>query len=209
MPNFPRNELEIVALAENMLAGYLAHAADFPSIDPATDLVALEAALGHYQTDKQTQADAKSQAKLATQTKTMKLDSLAELMKNDLKISEVDTAGDPEKLTEIGWGPRQAPQPVLLPSQPNTLHPVAEGQGTLWLAWDRSTSGGPVRNYIIERRQQPAGGGEFGDWDIVGTSLNNEISLTEQPRGIQMEYHVKAANVGGESMPSNTAAVVL
>jgi hypothetical protein len=43
----------------------------------------------------------------------------------------------------------------------------------------------------------------------VGSSLNNEINLIDQPRGIQMEYRVKAANIGGESTPSNTAAVVL
>jgi hypothetical protein len=29
------------------------------------------------------------------------------------------------------------------------------------------------------------------------------------PRGPQLEYRVKAVNVGGESIPSNTLAVVL
>ena len=130
-------------------------------------------------------------------------------MKNDLKLSEVDTVDDPTKLAEIGWGPRQAPQPTEAPGQPNNLHPVAEGQGMLWLAWDRPASGGPVRNYIVERREQPAGGGEFDDWAIAGTSLNNEINLTEQPRGIQMEYRVTASNTAGESNPSNVASVVL
>ena len=33
--------------------------------------------------------------------------------------------------------------------------------------------------------------------------------LTNQPRGPQLEYRVKAVNVGGESIPSNTVAVVL
>jgi hypothetical protein len=209
MPKFPTKESEVVALAESMIAGYTAHPADFPSIDPATDLTALQAALDNYQTQKSSQDDAWSQAKIATATKDGQLDALVELMKNDLKVSEVDVASDPQKLSEIGWGPRQDPQPVEPPGQPINLHPVAEGQGMLWLAWDRPASGGPVRNYIIERRQQPAGGGEFGDWAIVGSALNNEISLLDQPRGIQMEYRVKAANTSGESMPSNTAAVVL
>ncbi len=209
MPNFPKTEAEVVALVEAMIAGYTAHPADFPSIDPLTDLIALQAALDGYQTDRQSQIDARAQAKLATVTKGTKLDDLSELMKNDLKLSEVDVADDPEKLTQIGWGPRQDPQPVVAPGQPTNLHPVAEGQGMLWLAWDSPASGGPVRNYIVERREQPAGGGEFGTWAIVGSVLNNEINLLDQPRGIQMEYHVKAANTGGESMPSNTAPVVL
>ena len=211
MPNFPRSESEIVALVEAMIAGYTAHPADFPSIDPLTDLVALQTALTDYQTDRQGQIDARAQAKLATVTKGTKLGDLVELMNNDLKLSEVDVADDPTKLAQIGWGPRQDPQPVVAPGQPTNLHPVAEGQGMLWLAWDSSAtdSGGPVRNYVVERREQPLGGGEFGVWDIVGTALNNEINLTDQLRGVQMEYRVKAANVGGESMPSNTAAVVL
>lgn len=211
MPTFPTKEAETVALAEAMIAGYTAHAADFPSIDPLTDLVALQAALDTYQTDKQGQIDARAQAQLATITKETKIDALVELMRNDLKLSEVDVANDPAKLTQIGWGPKSPPQPIVTPGQPTNLRPVAEGQGILWLAWDRSASdsGGPVRNYIVERREQPAGGGEFGTWSIVSSALNNEISLDDQPRNIQMEYRIKATNIGGESVPSNTAAVVL
>ncbi len=209
MPNFPRQEAEVVALAEAMIAGYTAHPADFPSIDPLTDLVALQTALTTYQADKQSQLDSRAQAKLATQTKGTTLDALTDLMLNDLKLSEVDVAADPTKLTQIGWGPRQEPTPVDPPGQPTNLHPVAEGHGMLWLAWDRSETGDPPRNYVVQRREQPAGGGVFGDWAIVGTALNNEINLSDQPRGIQMEYRVKAVNNGGESMYSNTAAVVL
>ncbi len=209
MPVFPRQEPDVVALAEAMIAGYTAHPGDFPSIDPLVELVALQTALTAYQTDRQSQLDSRAQAKIATVTKSTTLDSLTELMNNDLKLSEVDVAANPEKLTQIGWGPRQDPQPVDPPGQPTNLHPVAEGQGLLWLAWDSPETGDPLRNYVVQRREQPAGGGAFGDWEIVDTALNNEISMTDQPRGVQMEYRVKAINNGGESMPSNTSAVVL
>jgi uncharacterized protein (DUF433 family) len=205
MPTFPRTEAEVVALAEAMVAGYTAHAADFPSVTVAD----LQTALSTYQTDKNGQEDARAQAKIATETKEVKLDDLVELMKNDLKLSEVDVADDPEKLAEIGWGPRQQPQPVPLPGQPDNFVPTVEGPGDVWFEWDSPASGGIIRNYIIERREQPSGGGDFSAWDVIGTSLNTEIHLLEQPRGIQMEYRVKAANVSGESLPSNTAAVVL
>jgi hypothetical protein len=205
MPAFPRTESEIVSLAEAMVAGYTAHAADFPSITVAD----LQTALTTFQTNRQAQINARSQAQIATETKDEKLDLLVEMMKNDLKLSEVDVADEPEKLTEIGWAPRQQPQPEPLPGQPDELHPTVEGQGDIWLEWNSPAYGGIIRNYIIERREQPAGGGTFGEWNVVGTSLNNEIHLLEQPRGIQMEYRVKAANVSGESMPSNTSAVVL
>ena len=103
MPTFPTKEADLVALAETMIAGYTAHGADFPSIDAAA-LAELQAALDGYQTDKNNQVDTKAQAKIATETKDTKLDDLTELMKNDLKLSEVDVADDPEKLAQIGWG---------------------------------------------------------------------------------------------------------
>ncbi len=205
MPAFPRTESEVIALAEAMVAGYTAHAADFPSVTVAT----LSTALTTFQTNRQAQISAQSQAQLATETKGDKLDALIELMKNDLKKSEVDTASDPTKLAEIGWGPRQQPVPVDPPGQPVNFHPTAEGPGDLWLEWESPATGGLVRNYIIECRERAAGGTEFGDWSVVGTSLNTDTHLLEQPRGIQLEYRVKSTNVSGESMPSNTAAVVL
>jgi hypothetical protein len=205
MPAFPRTESEVIALAEAMVAGYTAHAADFPSVTVAT----LSTALSTFQTNRQAQINAKSQSQLATETKEVKLDALVELMKNDLKKSEVDVAADPGKLAEIGWGPRSQPMPVDPPGQPDNFHPTAEGPGDVWLEWDTPATGGIIRNYIIERRERPTGGVEFGDWSVIGTSLNTDTHLLEQPRGIQLEYRVKAANVSGESMPSNTAAVVL
>jgi hypothetical protein len=205
MPVFPKTESEVIALAEAMVAGYTAHAADFPSVTVAT----LSTALSTFQTNRQAQINARSQAQLATETKEDKLDALVELMKNDLKKSEVDVCAAPTKLYEIGWGPRSVPMPVEPPGQPDNFHPTAEGPGDIWLVWDTPAMGGLVRNYILERRERTTGGTEFGDWSVVGTSLNTDTHLLEQPRGIQLEYRVKSANVSGESMPSNTAAVVL
>ena len=97
------------------------------------------------------------------------------------------------------------------PGQPRNLESVIQGAGTLFLDWKAPArgSGGTVRTYIIKRREQPAGGGEFGSWSQVGIAIESETSLTNQPRGPQLEYRVKAVNVGGESIPSNTVAVVL
>ncbi|MDD5326860.1 MAG: fibronectin type III domain-containing protein [Phycisphaerae bacterium] len=205
MPKFPNREAEVVALAETMVAGLTAHAADFPSVDA----VSLQAALTNYKSQRQTQEDARSQAQIATVTKDEQLDALTELMKNDLKLSEVDVADDPEKLTEIGWGPRQDPQPIVAPGSPTDLHPISEGQGTIWLKWDKpANGGGPVRNYIVERRDQQQDG-SFGAWTLVQTTYNCEINLTEQPDNVRVEYRVKASNAAGESMPSNSVSVVL
>ncbi|MBA7646977.1 hypothetical protein ES703_54745 [subsurface metagenome] len=211
MAQFPNAEADIVALASAMIAGYTAHPADFPSMDPLTDLVALQAALSGYQTAKIAQTDALAAAQVATETKDLKLDDLEDLMRDELKKSEVDVGSDSEKLEYIGWGPKAPPTPAVTPGQPRNLDPVIQGPGTLFLDWKPPArgSGGTVRTYVIERREQPSGGGQFGSWAQVAIALETEATLMDQPRGPQLEYRIKAVNAGGESIPSNTAAVVL
>jgi hypothetical protein len=62
---------------------------------------------------------------------------------------------------------------------------------------------------VVERREQPAGGGPFGSWAQVAIAMESETLLADQPRGQQLEYRIMAVNTGGKSLPSNTAAVVL
>ena len=207
MPQFPKAEADIVALANAMVGGYGAHAADFPS----ADALGLTTALTGYSTVKTAQTDALAAAQVATEAKNLKLDTLEDKMRDELKKSEVDVGTDSEKLEYIGWGPKALPSPADAPGQPRNLDPVVQGAGILFLDWKAPArgSGGTVRTYVIERREQPSGGGQFGSWAQVGIALETEATLMDQPRGPQLEYRVKAVNAGGESIPSNTAAVVL
>ena len=207
MPRFPRREAEVIALADAMIAGYTANPADFPN----ADVPALQAARDAYQTARDEQTESMGRAQLKTDVKDEKLDDLEDVMKNQLKQSEVDTAADPEKLGLIGSGPKAPGQPSNPPGQPRALDPVIQGPGTLFLDWKQPAPGvgGPVRSYVIERRTQPGGGGAFDAWAQVNVALESEITLIGQPRGRQLEYRVIAINTGGRSVPSNTAAVVL
>jgi len=208
MPKFPKREADILALADAMIAGYTAHAADFPSRAPG---LAFKARRLGYLTAKDAQTEALAAAQVATEQKDAKLTALIELMKDELKKSEVDVGADSEKLEYIGWGPKAPPSPADPPGQPRNLDAIIQGPGTLSLDWKGPArgSGGNVRTYVIERREQPEAGGEFGDWAQVGIALESETTLMNQPRGPQLEYRVKAINTGGESTPSNTVAVVL
>jgi len=67
--------------------------------------------------------------------------------------------------------------------------------------------GAQARTYIIERRDLTIDG--TGDWRQAAISLETRASLKRQPRGVQLEYRVKAVNKAGQSSPSNTIAVVL
>ncbi|HOV76266.1 MAG TPA: fibronectin type III domain-containing protein [Candidatus Hydrogenedentes bacterium] len=206
MPNFPKRDADIVALADAMIAGY----GQNPSVFPHADVATLQSLRAGYQTKKNEQLDADAKAQLATEAKDGALDALEGIMKVQLRQSEVDTADDSEKLELIGWGPKAPAQPSNPPGQPRNLDPVIQGPSTLFLDWKSPAPGpgGRVRTYLIERRKQVSGGA-FNEWHQVGVALDSELTLTEQPRNVQLEYRIIAVNNGGNSVPSNTAAVVL
>lgn len=204
MPRFPTKEADIADLADRMVSGYKNHPADFPGIV----WVALNLRNLHYKSARKNRREKQAQAKLATQTKTDSFALLKRIMKEQLKQSEVDVAAEPEKLALIGWGPAKEPQPVERPGEPKILHSINQGKGNLTLKWDSPSSGGAVRNYIIERRCQKADG-KFDSWKLIATAIQNHITLTNQPQKSTLEYRVKAVNISGESIPSNTIAIIL
>jgi len=206
VPKFPKREADILALADAMIAGYTVHGADFPSHTGPW----LPIRRSVYIATKKAQTEALAVAQVATEQKEAKLAALVELMKDELKKSEVDVGADSEKLEYIGWGPKAIPSPADPPGQPRNLDAVMQGANTVLLDFKAPArgSGGQVRTYVIERRDQPQDG-EFGNWQQAGIALESETTLMNQPRGVQLEYRVKAINTGGESPPSNTVAVVL
>jgi len=205
MPRFPKKEAEISELAKQMIVGFNNHAADFPSVH----LHPLISVYNLYISLRDSQVDAFSAAKLATEAKEDKLQVLKEVMKNDLKKSEVDVADEPEKLALIGWGPPKLPQSVQRAGQPINLYSANQGEGEIVLKWDNPADGGAIRNYIVQQRFQEEVDGEFSVWRVIANSFQNEIFLTNQPQRITLEYRVKAVNISGESLPSNVVAAVL
>jgi hypothetical protein len=209
MATFPKTEKDIVALAENMVAGLTQHAGYFPSIQLA-QIAVLNDKIVEFKELKGKQEVAKGDMHVATIDKDSNLDELAEMMKNYLTKAEMDCHEAPEKLTEIGWGTRQQPSPIPAPGTPINMVVEAEGIGEIWLKWSKPTTngGGTVRNYIVERCTKLSDN-NFGPWTFVQSAYKNKAHLTEQPSNARLLYRVKASNGGGESMPSNTVLVVL
>jgi hypothetical protein len=191
-----------------MIGGYTEHAAMFPN----SDVALLQGLRDAYNTTTAAQTEAMAKSQLATEAKQAALNQLHAVIKQQLKLSQIDSADNPENLNYIGWGPRTAAQSIEAPGQPLTLKSVDEGAGTLLIEWKRPArgSGGPVRTYIIERRELTIDEtGDWGEWRQAAISLQTRASLKDQPRGVQLEYRIKAINKAGESQPSNTIAVVL
>jgi len=209
MPRFPAQQSEILALARGMIAGYTKHPAVFPNSDAAL----LQSLRDAYNTAAAAQTEAMAAARVATEAKQAALAELQAAVKCQLKQSQVDTAANPEGLKYIGWGPRAAARPLERPGQPLALKSVEEGPGTLLIEWRRPprTSGGPVRTYLIERRDLTIGPKrtKWSPWKQAAIALDPAAQLKDQPRATQLEYRVKAVNKAGQSKPSNTIAVVL
>lgn len=204
MAQYPRTQAQISALAESMIGGFSQH----PDYYPHSDCPALQQALADYNAASNDLVSAQSQVAIAAEIKRQKLDSLQEVMKNQLKLSQVDCTSDPVKLECIGWSPRREPQSIEAPSQPLNLRIAAQSDCCLFLEWDKPPYDvtRPVRYYKLERRKVEQ---TTEDWQMIATSINNELKLTDQPQMIRFEYRVKSINASGESLPSNVIAVVL
>lgn len=206
MPKFPKKEADVYALVTQMIAGYTA----YPAVFPHANVPALEDALNDAHNQVIVQNCFLADARIATEAKEDALDDLAAEMKRQLKRSTVDTKDNPTALTLIGWDAKPESKAIRKPGQPRHLEATQQGPGTVYLDWKAPVPGkrGAVRHYTILRREH-APGQPFNDWFQAGLALETEITLTNQPRFIQLEYRIIAINASGVSVPSNVAAVVV
>jgi len=206
MPRFPKKEADIFALVNQMIAGYTDH----PAVFPHADVAALTNARIDYTNQVIVAGCYKADVALATEVKDNAFRALTRKMKQQLKRSEVDTKDTPLQLKLIGWTEERYGGQTRKPAQPRSLEATPRGPGVVELEWKAPApgKGGPVRSYVILRRQQLPGQ-KFTEWSQEGMALTPEITLTNQPRYIQLEYRIIAVNATGTSIPSNAVAVVL
>ena len=198
MPEFPTTEPQIMAFADRMLSGYSLHAADFLNVNRMK--LAMKRAA--YMMARKTAKDAYSKLRIETKNRNEKLLDLKNIMKQSLQKAEVDVTSNPEKLKLIGWGPpKQSSQPQQIPGQPIDLAVIDKQNGTVNLIWKKPIDGRIVYNYIIERQNQT------DNWALVTISYDCQANLPNQPKGIHLEYRVRASNLAGQSLPSNTATI--
>jgi len=202
MATFPRTEPRIKSLAQNMVSGLTASAADFPA--PPVTPAALQALLTSLITLCDEQVAAQAAMEQATQTKTAGLEELVTAMKADLRYAEDAVNHDDSKLTALGWGGRAVGTALQSPGQPRSLEAPRQGEGWIFLDWKQPVDGGAVAAYKIERRERPS-----GDWMLVSMAIESEAMLNNQERGKDWEFRIIATNKAGESIPSNTVAAVL
>ena len=206
MATFPTREADIMALAQNIIAG-MTDNPDFP--DPPLTPAELRARLDAFSGTSDAQAAAQSAVQQATETKHVDFEELIAGMKAMLHYAEDAVRGNDAKLTALGWGARspRTPHVPQLPGQPRNVRAQQQGEGSITLEWDESEDGDEAACYKADRRSQDSG--MWSAWQIVGTAVGTSIVLAEQPRGSALEFRIVAINRAGESLPSNTVTAVL
>jgi hypothetical protein len=206
MTKFPTSEPQIIALVARMVAGFTKYPADFPRISTFSR-IKLSTANRSYLLAKKSLVEACAKLRIATKVKREKLLELKNIMKTSLQKAQVDVTNNPEKLKLIGWEPKSACQRAQIPGQPTDLAIVDKQNGALSLNWNKPVNGGTTYNYIIERRCRNTD--QSDNWTLEAISYGCRITLANQPKGIKLEYRIRASNLAGQSLPSNTATITL
>ena len=202
MPRFPEREAQIHPLAMSIAIGLWDNQPIYPN--PPVNPIAMVDKANLYINARNSTIAARAAAEQATSAKDDALENLIEAMKADLRYAENTVNFDDDKLKLIGWAGKKVATPLAAPGQPRLLEAVKQGAGWLKLDWKAPIDGGKAAAYTIERRNRPAGA-----WQTVATAILSEITLVDQPRGVELEYRVIAVNKAGDSEPSNTVMVVL
>jgi len=202
MARFPKAEAEIVALSQAMVSGLTANAVLYPA--PPVLPAALTTLVSAYTTAKNAAIAALATAEQKTADKDDAIEALTDAMKSDIRYAENKVNYDDDKLKLIGWAGKKAPTDLQPPGQTRLLEAPRQGEGWVFLDWKAPIDGGAPSAYKISRRERPA-----GPWEDVGTAIESEATLVEQPRGKELEYLIIAINKAGEGEASNTAMVVL
>lgn len=202
MAKFPKSEAEVVALIQEMISGITNNNAIYPA--PPVSIPMLTGVLSAYQGAKNAATEAQAQAEQAIVYKNDALQNMIDDMKQDLRYAENTVNYDDAKLKLIGWGGKAAATALQPPGQARSLEAPREGEGWLYLDWKQPVDGGTVASYKVERRLRPD-----GPWATTALAMESEITLTDQERGKEWEYRVKAVNKAGEGEPSNTIMAVL
>jgi hypothetical protein len=200
MAQFPLSETEILGLAQAIITGLKAHPDEFPNPPVIAD--DLQTLVGNVLGTRDEITHHQALAVAATNRNHQNLQNLSDAMRLNLKYAEQTVPK--EKWSLLGWAQRAEPVALQIPGQPRNLECLRHGDNSIQLDWKAPKDGGKVAIYHIERRIMPD-----GPWALAVTSFETEIILSDQLRGQTSEFRVIASNKAGDSVVSNSVAVII
>ena len=201
MAVFPKAEAKILAVARLVIEGLRAAPEDFPT--PPVSADELEAMTDACDADATKAAAAKAAYHEAHVRKDKAFARLTPAVKAVLAYAKILARRQPAKLIRLGWGPRRERKPLEAPGEVRDLKIEAEGETYLILSWKRPVDGGAAAAYTIQVKR---GGGL---WEDLAARTDTRCIVSDQPRGVELEYRVFARNKAGVGSPSATVRAVL
>jgi hypothetical protein len=202
MARFPQTEPEIAALALLVTQGLSQASEDFPT--PPVPTEELQTKLEAYNAARAATVAAETTFREQHAVKDQALEELVDGVKANLRYAEIAVRDQPEKLNQLGWAGRRSGSALVAPGEVRDMSVRVEGETWVVFDWKAPVDGGAVAAYTIQRRNR-----DGGSWEDVGTSVDTEELLSNQPRGVELEYRVIAVNKTGAGQPSATVTVVL
>ena len=203
MSRFPRSEPDIAALALVVTQGLGQASDDFPTPPVAVD--EMQGRLDAYNAARSAAISAETEAREQHAAKDDALEQLVDGVKANLKYAEIAVRDQPEKLGQLGWGVPNRGSALEAPGEVRDIAIRAEGDTWVVLDWKAPADGGAIAAYKIQLRNADGS----GSWELADTSVETEHMLSNQPRGVGLEYRVIAVNRAGRGKPSATVTVVL
>ena len=199
---FPEAEPEIATLALRVIEGLKQLGAELPA--PPVPADELQARLDRFNGSKARVVVATTTLREEHAVNDQDLEHLVDGTKANLKYAEVVFRDQPDRLSGLGWGPRRDGSSLEAPGEVRDIRILGEGDTWVTLQWNPPVDGDAVGAYRIQRKTK-----EAGVWEDVGSSVDTVQTLSHQPRAIEMDYRVVAANRAGIGQPSATVTVVL
>jgi len=203
MSRFPRSEPDIAALALVVTQGLGQASDDFPT--PPVTVDEMQGRLDAYNAARSAAISAETEAREQHAAKDDALEQLVDGVKANLKYAEIAVRDQPEKLGQLGWGVPNRGSALEAPGEVRDIAIRAEGDTWVVLDWKAPADGGAIAAYKIQLRNADGS----GSWELADTSVETEHMLSNQPRGVGLEYRVIAVNRAGRGKPSATVTVVL
>lgn len=200
---FPTTIAGKMALANEMADGFEQNTNVYPA--PKTDAAAQKDRLRSVQDKINAVTQLEAQLIAARVDLNGEIELMEDEMRDNLDYAEVTVGDDDAQLKLIGWSGRAEPQKLQPPGQARMLEILKQGAGWVQFDWKEPTGGGKVQVYKVLCREIKQG----GDMKEVGSAIISEVTLVEQPRGVELEYAVAAVNKAGAGEPSNSITITL
>ncbi len=194
----PNKESDLIALVELMIGGLKAEAKILKN--PPLTIEELADSINAVNLAVEKVALKKADYHQAVSEKNKEVDNLFNDASNTAKFCYRIANNDKTILGKMGLTPRSEKKPVEPPGQCRNFAILKQEINSLTFHWKEPVSGGPIRVYIIQRKESEQPG---NNWMNLWTEIGKKAEIKDHPQNKSFDYRVRALNASGIGEASN------